>query len=72
VIEEIQERRGWSRTELLQELRNRKRVLVYLQERDVTDYRQFTAIVKEYYADPQRILDRIDGVIDHEVTTGIE
>src|SRR6056297_1357523 len=49
VLDEIQDERGWSRSELLRELQNRKQVLQYLVERDVTDYRRFTALVNEYY-----------------------
>jgi flagellar protein FlaI len=64
VLDEIQEDRGWSRSRLLREYRNRKKVLSYLLERDITDYRRFTAIVNEYYAHPERVLDRIEA--EHE------
>ncbi len=60
VLDEIREDRGWSRTELLEEFRNRKRVLAYLQERGVSDYRSFTAVVNEYYAHPDRVLERVE------------
>jgi flagellar protein FlaI len=68
VLEEIQEERGWSRTELLQEMRNRKEVLQYLLEQDVTDYRQFTAIINEYYAHPDRVLERVRADLEADVT----
>ncbi|WP_336036815.1 type II/IV secretion system ATPase subunit [Halobacterium yunchengense] len=67
VLEEIREERGWSRSELLRELRNRKRVLRYLAERDVSDYRRFTAVVNEYYADPERVVDRVTAALDEDV-----
>ena len=70
VLDEIQDERGWSRAELLTEVRDRKRVLQYLRERGVTDYRRFTAMVNEYYAHPERVLDAID--LDAEVSTGFE
>jgi len=60
VLDEIREDRGWSRTDLLEEFRNRKRVLAYLQERGIDDYRSFTAVVNEYYAHPERVLERVE------------
>jgi len=64
VLDEIQEDRGWSRAELLGELRNRKRVLQYLVEQDVNDYRQFTSVVNEYYAHPDRVLRRVEDDLE--------
>jgi flagellar protein FlaI len=66
VLDQIQEDRGWSRSELLSEYRDRKRVLRYLVEQGVSDYRTFTALVNEYYADPDGVLDRIEGELDTE------
>ncbi|WP_135826924.1 type II/IV secretion system ATPase subunit [Halorussus ruber] len=70
VLDEIQDERGWSRAELLEELRNRKRVLQYLRERGVSDYRRFTAMINEYYSHPDRVLDTLD--LDSEVSTGFD
>ena len=67
VLDEIREERGWSRSELLRELRNRKRVLQYLTEQDVTDYRRFTEVVNEYYADPERVVDRVQSELEEDV-----
>ncbi|MHB9286022.1 type II/IV secretion system ATPase subunit [Halobacteriales archaeon Cl-PHB] len=60
VLEDIREERGWSRSELLRELENRRRFLRYLRREDVRDYRQFTAMVKRYYADRDAVLETID------------
>ncbi|GAA0677481.1 type II/IV secretion system ATPase subunit [Natronoarchaeum mannanilyticum] len=60
VLEEIREDRGWTQAELLSELRDRRRFLQYLRDNDVTDYRRFTALVNEYYADAATVMDRID------------
>ncbi|WP_137287150.1 type II/IV secretion system ATPase subunit [Halorussus salinisoli] len=70
ILDEIQNERGWSRGELLEELRNRKRVLQYLRERDVSDYRRFTAMINEYYSHPDRVLDTLD--VDAEISTGFD
>ncbi|WP_136715542.1 type II/IV secretion system ATPase subunit [Halorientalis salina] len=65
LLDEIREERGWNQSELLREIKNRKRFLRYLQEEDVSDYRRFTAMVNKYYADPEEVMERIDA-------TGIE
>jgi len=72
VLEEIRDERGWSRSELLREFRDRKRVLQYLVEQDVRDYRRFTALVNDYYADPERVIDRISGRLDADLGGGGE
>ena len=60
LLDDIQEERGWDRADLLREVRNRERFLEFLQKRDVTDYRAFTALVNEYYAHPERVMDRVE------------
>ncbi|ELZ47914.1 type II secretion system protein E [Halorubrum coriense DSM 10284] len=60
LLEEIADERGWSRSELLQEVRRRERFLELLSALGIDDYRTFTALVNEYYADPDRVMDRLD------------
>ncbi|MFB6298337.1 MAG: type II/IV secretion system ATPase subunit [Salinirussus sp.] len=60
LLEEIRTQEGWSQSELLQELKNRRKFLRYLQRNGVTDYRRFTALVNKYYVDPEGVLERID------------
>ncbi|MFT4964298.1 MAG: flagellar protein FlaI [Halobacteriales archaeon] len=65
VLDEIKEELAWSQSELLTELQNRRRFLRYLHDQEVTDYRRFTAMINEYYTDPERALDLIeDGSTD--------
>ncbi|MFB1063116.1 type II/IV secretion system ATPase subunit [Natrinema sp. H-ect4] len=59
LLSEIRDERGWSQQELLTELANRKRFLEYLQANGIDDYQRFTALVNEYYSDPDRILETI-------------
>ncbi len=61
LLDEIQEERGWSRSELLSEMRDRQQFLTHLLDRNVTDYRTFTALVNEYYADPEETMRRIES-----------
>ncbi|MEF8799684.1 MAG: type II/IV secretion system ATPase subunit [Halolamina sp.] len=71
LLEEIQDDRGWRRERLLRETRNRERFLEFLQKRDVTDYRTFTALINEYYAHPERVMERVEAS-DVELETGDE
>ncbi|MFP9191918.1 type II/IV secretion system ATPase subunit [Natronosalvus vescus] len=59
VLEEIRVDRGWSQRELLTEQQNREAFLRYALENGVSDYRRFTALVNEYYADQERVLEVI-------------
>jgi len=51
VLESIRAERGWEPDELRAELAAREQFLETLQDRGVTDYREFTALLGEYYAD---------------------
>ena len=61
LIDEIQRERGWTRTERKREMRRRQRFLRLLSELGTTDYREFTALVNEYYANPERVMDRLEA-----------
>ncbi len=65
VLSEIRDERGWSQRELLTELENRERFLTYLRDNGISDYQRFTALVNEYYGDPERVLETIGGERDH-------
>jgi flagellar protein FlaI len=60
LMDEIRDERGWSKSDLLRELRRRRTFLEFLQERSVTQYQQFTAMVNRYYAAPDEVMDRIE------------
>jgi len=60
LLEEIADERGWSRSELLREVRRRERFIELLSALGIDDYRTFTALVNEYYADPERVMDKLD------------
>lgn len=59
VLREIAEDRGVSENAILAELRNREHVLRYLRDEGIRDYREFTRVIHEYYADAERVLERI-------------
>ena len=72
LLEEIQEERGWSRADLLREFRERERFLAILHRRGITDYRRFTALVNEYYADSDRVMERLEADVDADVESALE
>ena len=59
LLDEIQRERGWTRTERQREMRRRQRFLQLISDTGTTDFREFTALVNEYYADPDRVMDRL-------------
>jgi len=61
LLEEIRIERGWSQSELLEELGNRRKFLTYLQDEEIDDYRRFTAMVNKYYADPDEVMEHISA-----------
>jgi len=68
LLDDIQEDRGWSQSELLEELRNRRKALAYMWEQDINDYRRFTAMINRYYSDKEAILEEIEAS-DVDVST---
>ncbi|WP_439026890.1 type II/IV secretion system ATPase subunit [Haloarchaeobius sp. DT45] len=72
ILDEIRDERGWSQQEMLTELRNRRRFLEYLWEKDITDYRRFTAMINEYYADPERAMTQIEPTDEDVDLAGAE
>ncbi len=67
VLEEIRRDHGWSQSELLTELRDRKLVLQYLRENGISNYRRFTAMINEYYADPETVVANVRRTIESTV-----
>ncbi len=60
VLDDIRDDNGWSQSELLRELQRRRDFLRSLWDNDVNDYRRFTAMVNEYYADPEAAMASIE------------
>ena len=61
LLDEIQRERGWTRTERKREVRRRERFLELIWEIGTADYREFTALVNEYYSDPERVMNRLEA-----------
>jgi len=71
LLDEIQRERGWTRTERKREMRRRRRFLRLLSDLGTTDYREFTALVNEYYTDPDRVMDRLEAAEPTESEVGV-
>lgn len=67
VLDEIRRDHRWSQSELLTELRDRKLVLQYLRENGISDYRRFTAMINEYYADSETVVANVRRTIESTV-----
>ncbi|PSQ26384.1 type II secretion system protein [Halobacteriales archaeon QS_9_68_17] len=67
VLDEIRDDNGWDQSELLRELQHRRDFLRYLWDNDVTDYRRFTAMINEYYADPDAAMASISDGAETEL-----
>jgi flagellar protein FlaI len=53
-------------------MRRRRRFLQLLSNLGTTDYREFTALVNEYYANPERVMERLEAAepTGEDVTLG--
>ena len=60
LMDEIKNERGWSKGELLEELRDRRAFLAFLRDRNVNGFEQFTAMINQYYVAPEDVMDRIE------------
>jgi len=59
VLEKIALRNGLSIRDLLLELENRKAVLEWMLEKNITDYRDVASVIFHYYADKEAVLKKV-------------
>ncbi len=59
VLESIMSNRGWDKEKLNQELEDRKTVLQYMLDSDISDYRDVTSIIRRYNEDSEETLNLI-------------
>jgi len=59
VLEDIMNSRGWSREQLKKELDNRRAVLQYMVDKDISDYRDVSLIIRMYASDPEKVISTI-------------
>ncbi len=63
VITEIAQRRAWSKRELNIELSRRQRILEYMLNNNIREFRQIAAIIHAYAVKPDRVLEKL-GIKD--------
>lgn len=59
VLREICRRLGFSESELRDELERRKRILEWMYEQRIFDYREVARVISTYYTNPKRVIDTI-------------
>jgi len=62
-LQKIIKRTGLKEKHLIEELKRRMVVLYWLQERNITDYRDVSQIINLYYNYPERVMDTIAGEV---------
>jgi flagellar protein FlaI len=59
VITEIAQRRAWSKRELNSELSRRQKVLEYMLNNNIREFKQIAAIIHAYAVKPDRVLEKL-------------
>ncbi|MDY6964433.1 MAG: type II/IV secretion system ATPase subunit [Halobacteriota archaeon] len=63
ILRDIMEQRGWSWDELDMELLNRHKILEYMVEREIRNYKDFSSVVQSYFTNPDAVLEEIEGMV---------
>jgi len=59
VLTEIMQERGWSALRLKTELENRRKVLEYLVEKDISGIEQVSKIIRQYHFEPEKVMKQV-------------
>ncbi|MFP3946037.1 MAG: secretion system protein E, partial [Archaeoglobaceae archaeon] len=59
-LDDIRKTRGWSNTELEEELKKRRQVIEFMVEQNLNDSTSVSNIVHAYQANPQKILEKMN------------
>ncbi|WP_135612391.1 type II/IV secretion system ATPase subunit [Methanococcoides sp. AM1] len=57
---DIRMRRGWGTMDVNRELTNRQRILEYMVDNDIKDFKQISGIINAYQSTPEKILKELD------------
>ncbi len=66
VLAAIQNQRGWTKSELKEELDRRAKLLEYMLNRDMWDYKEISMLMQRYFLNP----DLVIGLIEEETENG--
>jgi flagellar protein FlaI len=67
-LKEVAEMQGWSNSQLKDNLDNRRRVLEYLVDENITNYREVGAVIHTFQRNPEYVMDQIE---DDNLHTGL-
>lgn len=62
VLDEIRQDKGESRSEVMKEVDNRRKVLRQMVDEGIDDYKEFTRLVREYYTHPDEVMDEMENM----------
>ena len=60
ILREIMANRGWNTVQLNNELKNREKVLQYMIDEDLRDYRKIAPVIQRYFMNPEKVLEGIE------------
>jgi len=58
-MEEIKEKRGWSKKQLEQALDRRKKVIAYMVDKNIRDYNSVVGIIKDFQINQERLMNKL-------------
>ncbi len=61
LLKKMSEKTGLSVDKLMNELEKREQILIKFMENEVVNYKEFNELVNLYYADPQKVMERLNG-----------
>jgi len=60
ILREIMANRGWNTVQLNNELKNREKVLQYMVDKDLWDYKKIAPVIQRYFMNPKKVLEEIE------------
>jgi len=57
---DIRIHRGWNATDVNKELKNRQRILEYMMDKDINNFKQISNIINTYQSNPGKIMKELD------------
>ncbi len=67
ILEDIMEERGWDDERIQEELKRRQEVLEWMRIRKIRHYKDFSAILMEYFRNPDDVIARVRGDLYEQV-----
>lgn len=65
-LSRIARERGWSPSKLSKEFTQRQKILEYLVEKDITDPKEISSVLRSFYYNPEKIVKQIVSEIESE------